>query len=224
MIGIVPAAGYATRLGTSLGSSKEMLDVGGAPVIESLVRRLEVGGCEEIRVVTRPEKRDLRTYAERRGLAVVLARPAHIGESIAAGLEGSGQDELVGLGFPDSLWEPVDGFLQLRGAVDGQFDVALGLFTFDDPARADVVVTDDAGRVHDILVKPPRPPSSLIWGCLVARRSVLEGIERAEWPSEHLRPLIETGRVRGCFLSDRYLDIGTPEALAQARQSPGAGR
>jgi glucose-1-phosphate thymidylyltransferase len=213
MIGIVPAAGYATRLG-GLDGSKEMLEIGGAPVIESLVARLEVGGCTEIRVVTRPEKGDVREYAVARGLRVMLGYPEHLGQSIGIGLDGV--DGPVALGFPDSLWEPLDGFALLREAMRTDTDVVLGLFEFDDPQRADVVSTDTDGRVREIVVKPNRPPSNVIWGCFVGEAAALRGVERTPWPSDHLRPLIEEGRVAGRFLSDRYVDIGTPDGLATA--------
>ena len=217
MIGVVPAAGYATRLG-SLDRSKEMLEIDGAPVMEWLVRRMEVGGCIEIRVVTRPEKEDVRQYAATRGLSVVLGRPAHLGASLAAALPSS-DETTVAVGFPDSLWEPLDGFARLRERLDDQTDVVLGLFDFPDPTRADVVACDEREVVRDILVKPSEPPTSLIWGCLVAHVKALRGIGRTEWPSDHLRPLIAIGRVRGHFLSDRYLDIGTPESLKHARDA-----
>ena len=217
MIGIVPAAGYATRLGHIEGS-KEMLDVDGAPVIERLVQRLEVGGCHTIRVVTRPEKHDIRRYAQARGLEVVLGHPAHLGESIAAGLgRGEIPDEPVAIGFPDSIWEPPEGIALIRALLDADTDVVLGLFGFPDPSRADVVVVDEDGRVRDILVKPDKPPSRLIWGVLVARAGALRGAERHPWPSDLLRPLVAASRVAGRFLSDSYVDIGTPQALAAAR-------
>jgi NDP-sugar pyrophosphorylase family protein len=196
-----------------------MLEIGGAPVMERLVRRMEVGGCKEIRVVTRPAKTDIRLYAERRGLSVVLGQPAHIGESIAAGLDGLDRDDVIALGFPDSLWEPLDGYAILRAALDDRSDVVLGLFRFDDPRRADVVELDAEGRPRSILVKPENPPSNTIWGCLVARRSVLEGIRDREWPTEHLVPLIDSGRVAARYLSDSYVDIGIPETLARVRES-----
>ena len=186
-------------------------------MIERLVLQMEAGGCTEIRVVTRPEKHDVRRYAEQRGLTVVLGHPAHIGESLAAGLAGADGDGLVALGFPDSLWEPLDGFARLRQELDARSDAVLGLFDSPDATRSDVVVLGGDGRVQDILVKPAKPPSNLIWGCLVARARALRGIERSVWPSDHLRPLVEAGRVGARYLSDCYLDIGTPEALARAR-------
>ena len=195
-----------------------MLDIDGTPVIGRLVERMQAGGCHTIRVVTRPEKEDLRTYAEQRGLDVVLGHPRHIGESVAAGLAGV-DDEIVSLGFPDSIWEPVNGFALLRDSLAAEIDVVLGLFEFFEPQRADVVVLDEGGRVRDILVKPADPPSKLIWGCLVARAKALHGIERHPWPSDHLRPLLASGTVAATYLSDRYIDVGTPPALALARES-----
>ncbi|HZB36129.1 MAG TPA: NTP transferase domain-containing protein [Gaiellaceae bacterium] len=55
IVGVVPAAGHATRL-QPLEGSKELLEIGGRPVFDYLVERLRAGGAEEIRVVTRPEK------------------------------------------------------------------------------------------------------------------------------------------------------------------------
>jgi glucose-1-phosphate thymidylyltransferase len=218
VIGVIPAAGFATRLGP-MPSSKEMIEIDGEPVIERLVSRMEAGGCTEIRVVTRPEKADVRQYARHRGLTVVLARPPHVGASVFAGLSGCGEERLVALGYPDTLWEPPDGFATLRALVGGRTEVVLGLFDTPDAARSDVVLTDQSGRVTDILVKPPQPPSALIWGCLVARAGALAGIDRVEWPSELLRPLIAEGRVKAHYLSDRWLDIGTREALGRALHS-----
>ena len=204
-----------------MDTSKEMIEIGGVPVIESLVRRMEVGGCVAIRVVTRPEKTDVRCYVAARGLEAVLAHPVHLGASIAAGLPSS-EDETVALGFPDSLWEPIDGFARLRDELHGETDVVLGLFQFGDPTRADVVTHDHAdGLVHAIVVKPSNPTSSLIWGCLVAHASALCGVERVEWPSEHLTRAVAAGRVRACVLSDDYVDIGTPDALRAARAALG---
>jgi dTDP-glucose pyrophosphorylase len=195
-----------------------MLDVDGAPVIERLVQRMAVAGCRTIRVVTRPDKDDVRGYAETRGLETVLAHPAHIGESVALGLAGV-EDEFVALGFPDSIWEPVHGFALLRDALDPSLQIVLGLFDFPDPERADVVVLDEVGRVRDIVVKPENPTSTLIWGCLVARASALRHIEHSTWPSDHLRPFLASGLVGARYLSDRYVDIGTPQALAHARSA-----
>jgi glucose-1-phosphate thymidylyltransferase len=216
VIGVLPAAGHATRLGLSTGS-KELLEVGGFPVIEYSVRRLEVGGCSEIRVVTRPEKEDLREYATRRGLRVVLGNPPHVGASVAAALHGPDPDGLVALGYPDTLWEPLDGFALLRARIDDDLDVVLGLFESPDAFRSDVVVVDERGLVADILVKPPEPPSTLVWGCLVARAAALGRVGEFAEVSDALRDAIGRRRVGSHMLSEHWLDVGVPAALERAR-------
>jgi UTP-glucose-1-phosphate uridylyltransferase len=58
IVGVIPAAGYATRL-QPLPCSKEICVVGGKPVMDYLVEQMRIGGCSELRVITRPEKRDV---------------------------------------------------------------------------------------------------------------------------------------------------------------------
>jgi NDP-sugar pyrophosphorylase family protein len=130
---------------------------------------------------------------------------------------------LIALGYPDTLWEPLDGFAALRALVGGRTEVVLGLFDTPDAARSDVVITDDFGRITEILIKPPQPPSTVIWGCLVARVGALDGIDQVEWPSELFRSLIAEGRIAGQYLSDRWLDIGTREGLRRALHSRDRG-
>jgi glucose-1-phosphate thymidylyltransferase len=219
IVGVVPAAGYAERL-QPLECSKEVLPVAGRPVVDYVVERMRVGGCGEVRVVTRPEKRDVVAYAEQSGASLVLGRPRNICESFAAGMAGLAPDDIVLLGYPDSLWEPVDGYKPLVEAVEGGGEVALGMFEAPGLVGSDFLRLDDAGRIVGFEIKPPRPPSSWIWGCAAARFRALEGIEREEWPSAYFDSLRRRGvDLKGIRLSDEYLDIGTEESLRRLASS-----
>jgi glucose-1-phosphate thymidylyltransferase len=211
--GIVPAAGHALRL-QPLDCSKEMLPVAGRPVIDYLVERMRAGGADEIRIVTRRDKEDLIAHAEELGAELVLGQPAHINESFAAGLEGLAEDDIALLGYPDSLWEPLDGYSPLVQAVEGGEEIALGLFETPGLVGTDFLVLDDDGRIEGIDIKPTRPRSDWMWGAAAARPRVLAGIEREEWPSGFLNNLLAEGReLHGVRLSSEYLDIGTPQSL-----------
>jgi glucose-1-phosphate thymidylyltransferase len=213
IVGVVPAAGYALRL-QPLDCSKEMLPVAGRPVIDYLVERMRVGGATEVRVVARPEKDDVVAYAEEVGSALVLGHPAHLAESLAAGLKGLADDDIALIGFPDSLWEPLDGYRTLVTAVKGGHEVALGMFRAPGLVGSDFLALDDAGEIAHIEIKPALPPSDWIWGAAAARARALRGLERVEWPSQHMNSLIRQGRPPlGVRLSSEYLDIGTPESL-----------
>ena len=210
---MVPAAGYAVRL-QPLQCSKEMLVVGGRPVMDYLVERMRTAGADEIRVVTRPEKADVIANAEHLGAVVIRSRPATVDASFAAGLHGLAPDDIVLLGFPDSIWEPVDGYRRLVEVVERGGEVALGMFESPGLEGSDYLVLDDEGRIADIDIKPARPRSDWIWGAAAARARALEGIEQLEWPSLHMLALRERGlELHGVPLSASYLDIGTPSSL-----------
>jgi glucose-1-phosphate thymidylyltransferase len=214
IVGVVPAAGRATRL-QPIPGSKELLPVAARPVIEHLLERLERGGASEIRIVTRPEKSDLVEYAERRGLACVLGTPPTVAASLALGLEGLDAADIVLLGFPDTLWEPRDGFARLRETVEAGAEVALGIFSSEEPERSDVVVSAAVGpRVESIHVKEHDPPGRQIWGCFAARVGALVGVASAAELGQFLDRLAREGRVVGVDFGTPFVDVGTPEALA----------
>ncbi len=211
LVGVVPAAGYATRL-QPLAGSKETYPIAGRPVMDYLIERMQRAGCTDIRVVTRPEKADVIAHAEKRNLTVVLTYPASVSESVLAGLTGTHDDDLVLLGFPDTTWEPPDGFVRLLAALEG-FEVALGLFQGREPQRSDVVEFTGLGVVTSVKVKPQQPASSWIWGCAVACRRALNALAEDPEPGAVFDSMCRRGKVVGVALSGSFVDIGTPEIL-----------
>jgi glucose-1-phosphate thymidylyltransferase len=215
VVGVIPAAGYATRL-QPLSCSKEMLQIRGRPVMDHVVERMRRIDCE-LRVVTRPEKEDVIAHAEELGATIVLAYPTTTSESFAAGMEDLAPDDIVLLGWPDTLWEPTDGYVRLMEAVEEGHEMALGLFQTPDLERSDVISFDESGRITGIHIKPADPPSSWIWGCAAARLRALSGLEREEWPGAFFNSLCQKGfELYALRLSDIWLDIGTKEALDRA--------
>jgi dTDP-glucose pyrophosphorylase len=220
IVGLIPAAGYATRL-APLEGSKEVLPIGGKPVMDYVVDRMQLGGCTRLRVVTRPEKADVIAHARSLGADVVLAYPETISESFAAAIAGLASDDIVLLGFPDAIWEPEDGYRPLVAAVEEGHEIALGLFQAPDLERSDVLSFDASGRIDRIHIKPDTPPSEWIWGVAAARVRALNGLEHEEWPGSYFDSLLRRGvELFGVPLSDAYLDIGTKEALRQVREAP----
>ena len=211
VVGVVPAAGRALRL-QPLPCSKEVLHVGGRPVLDYLVERMRAAPCDELRVVTRPDKQDVVVRAAELGALVVEGHPPSVADSLLLGMEGLARDDVVLFGFPDSIWEPVDGFARLLAALD-EHEVVLGVFSTRDLERSDVVVLDGPDRAAEIHVKPERPPSELVWGCLAGRVGVLEGVRGQEEPGRYLDALAREGRVGAVSFGTEFVDIGTPQAL-----------
>lgn len=220
IVGLVPAAGYATRL-QPLDGSKEVLPILGRPVIDHVLERMRRAECTRLRVITRAEKRDVIDHCAALGAEVVLAHPATTSESFAAGLEGLSATDIVLLGWPDTIWEPVDGYVPLVEAVRAGAEVALGLFRLpaEELVRSDVIRFDPDGAIAGIAIKPAEPPSSWIWGCAATRARALARLAESEWPGAHFDRLCREGtRLHAVRHSDAWLDIGTAAALARARR------
>lgn len=213
----MPAAGYARRL-QPLATSKEMVPVGGRPVMDYLLERLRSARCTEILVVTRPDKLDVIDHARRSGAHVVLARPATLGASIRAGMAGLPPDAIVLVGFPDTIWQPPDGFRTLRSLVAAGRPAVLGLFTTADPARSEVVRLGADDRILAIERAGGPAPTAWIWGGLAARRPVLDDLPATPSLAHWLMTLARLGVLSAARLGD-LVDIGVPEALAAARRS-----
>ena len=187
--------------------------MGGRPVMDHLIERMRVAECAEIRVVTRPEKRDVQARAAELGAAVVLGRPASVSQSLLLGIEDLDPDDVAIVGFPDTLWEPRDGFVRIIGALDPDVDVVLGVFGSAEPERSDVVELGPDGRVVAVSVKPAEPRSELVWGIAAARVAALGALAGVAEPGHLFDALARAGKVAGVQLAGEMFDIGTRAAL-----------
>jgi CTP:molybdopterin cytidylyltransferase MocA len=66
VVGVLPAAGRAARL-QPLAGSKELLELGGRPVLEYAVERLRAGGADETRRDAARQGRRARSPRSRSG-------------------------------------------------------------------------------------------------------------------------------------------------------------
>ncbi|MBV9837838.1 MAG: NTP transferase domain-containing protein [Solirubrobacterales bacterium] len=214
-MGVIPAAGYATRL-QPLACSKEVYRVRGRPVMDFILERMRLARCDELRVVTRPDKLDVIRHARRRGAVVVQARPASLAQSLLCGLRGLGPGDEVLIGFPDSIWEPIDGYRPVLELLRSGWKVALGLFEAEDMQRYEPVLVGPGGRVSAIEFKPANPSSNWLWGCAAASAGVLLGMRGYDEPGLFFDWLSRSGAVGAVRLSSSYLDMGTPEGLRAA--------
>lgn len=191
--------------------------MGGRPVMDYLVERMHAAGCAELRVVTRPDKRDVVAHARELGALVVEAEPGSLAESFAHGVAGMDETAVVLMGLPDTIWEPIDGYVSLLARIDAGADAVLGVFDSDEPERSDVVLLDDAGAVRSVHVKEARPPGRLVWGCAAAKVSALTGLGEYREPGHHFAALAAAGRLRAVRFPGTMIDIGTPTGLAAAK-------
>lgn len=249
LLGLIPAAGRATRLG-ALPCSKEVLPLGapsGDPprsrvAADPLLAALRRAGAERAYVVLRQGKWDVAAY-----LGDGATRGLPLAYLVTAGTPGVPwscdlaypfvRDARVALGFPDIAFAPEDALARLLGPLERTNAAAvLGLFPCAEPARSDMVRLGPDGRVLELQVKPARTELTrswilAVWGpafteflhAFVAAAPAEAGAEGETHLGDVFRAALREGlELRGVDVAEgRFLDIGTPTGLARALGADG---
>ena len=242
LIGLIPAAGRAVRLGP-LPCSKELLPIGFRETPSGLatkvaahylLERLRAGGVRRIFMVLHESKGDVPRYFGAGEIADVdlayLSIPGS--RSVPETLDRAFsfvEDAIVALGFPDVIFEPIDAYARLieRQASTGA-DLVLGLFPTERCQTTDMVELAPNGRVIRVEIRPAS--TTLRYNWLIAvwgpafTRFLRETVRSAPAVEGELQiGAVVQGAVAGGlhvegveFPGGSYRDIGTPDQLAAA--------
>jgi glucose-1-phosphate thymidylyltransferase len=174
IVGLIPAAGFASRIASHLTCSKEVhpisLGDGKMRVASSfLLESFQETTATKSYIILRKGKWDIpENLLDGRAAGIPLA---YIVSESTRGVPYTLDkaypfinDNTILLGFPDIIFEPLDAFTQLlnQQQVTGA-DLVLGLFKTDKPEKADMVVFDKNGRLKDIVIKPERSQQIYTW-------------------------------------------------------------
>jgi glucose-1-phosphate thymidylyltransferase len=183
VIGLIPAAGQATRLG-SPSFSKELYPIGferkeaASPrrtkvVCEYLLEKMRRAGIKNVYLVLRQGKWDIPAYL--RDGSTLGIHIAYLMMNFPFGAPYTldqaypfVRQSVVALGFPDILFSPDDAFEQLvTKQKASEADVVLGLFPADRPDKVDMVDVEPDGKVRQIVIKPQQTSLRWSWGIAV---------------------------------------------------------
>jgi glucose-1-phosphate thymidylyltransferase len=250
VLGLIPAAGRAERLGR-LPCSKELFPIGfretpGGPApkvaCHYLLDRFRAAGIRRAVLVLHESKWDVARYFGTGEIADIslayLSIPGSrsVPETLSYAAPWIG-NSVVALGFPDCLFEPADAYSRLleRHAATGA-DLVLGLFPTERCRTTDMVECAPGGRVQRIEVRPETTALRFnwliaVWGPAFTRHLV--DAVRSALPEQDgelqigavVRSAVEGGlHVEGVEFPDgRFRDVGTPADLAAAiREAMGA--
>ncbi len=246
LVGLIPAAGIARRLG-NLSQSKEILPVvfGSKqtgvstpvkPACHHLLEGFVKAGATKAFMVIRTGKWDiLRCLAESpvSGVDVsyiVIQDSAGVPWTLDKAFNFVNDSDVV-MGFPDILIEPStfyrDVVAELRAK---KSDVALGIMPTDSPGKADVVEIANDGKVVHIWPKPDGLSTARAWIAAAWRPSFTEylheylavsaigsTIERELYLGDILAAALTELDVYAVECDEgHFIDIGTPEDFARA--------
>jgi glucose-1-phosphate thymidylyltransferase len=243
LVGVLPAAGTATRLGR-LPCSKEILPVGLVGddaghrrlrvAVEDALDALWAAGVQRAVIVLAPGKEDVRHYlgdGADRGLELAyetLSDSPGSPWSVNAARDQIG-DADTALVFPDIRFEPLTALTELRrAAAAGSADLWLALVPSTRGDKVDLVQTDEEGRVTAIDIKPGAGHEGWTWVTALWRPRFADFLQQrlaASTPGaaeRHVGDFINEAIAAGFeartlrFPDGAARDIGTPEDLAQA--------
>lgn len=178
-VGLIPAAGTASRLGT-IPCSKEVYPLGfrraepegrlrPRAAAEHLLDAIRVAGARRAFVVLRTGKWDIPAFlegGERVGLDLaylVTGSTPGVPYTLARAIPFLEESRVL-FGFPDILFEPVDALQRMLARQrQGGADVVLGLFQASRPSKMDMVRRGRGGRIESILIKPERTELRYTW-------------------------------------------------------------
>lgn len=245
VLGLIPAAGRAERLGR-LPCSKELLPIGfrdtpqgPAPKVAChyLLERFRAAGIRKTFLVLHESKWDVARYfgtGEMAGMSLAyLSIPGS--RSVPETLSHASpfvQGSRVALGFPDVLFEPVDAYARLLERQESTgADLVLGLFPTERCRTTDMVDCGPDGRVRGIEIRPETTSLRFNWLIAVWTPSfteILGDAARSGSPAGDTGGELQIGavmrtalagglHVQGVELPEgRFRDIGTPADLAAA--------
>ena len=247
LVGVVPMAGYAKRLG-DIGGSKEIYPIplenltsSNPPTVicEHLLQKFTLANISNVYIVLRDGKWDIPEYlgsGSKNNLHLAyLMRDLPYGTPYSIDqVYPFAKNSLLALGFPDMMLGEGDlyGILLQRFKEVGA-DVMLGLFPADHPEKVDMVEVTHNGEVENIVIKPKQTNLDSTWGIAIwnprftqfMHDFLLVHQRTAETaPELFIGDVIQAGikqglRVHGCQISDRpFLDIGTPEDLEKIQR------
>ena len=232
---IVLAAGYATRLRPLTDTwSKELLPVGGKPIIDWILDAVEAAdGIDEVHVVTNARKapafqewakgRDVIVHDD--GTTSNEDRLGAIGDMLFVIEQAQLDDDLLVIAG-DNLFDfsIADFFSYWRGKGVASAVAVRDVGSLELASHYGIVSLEDDGRMTSFVEKPADPPSTLAATAtylfhreharLIA--TYLEGEHGADQPGRFVGWLQRHEPVYGWAFEDTWYDIGNHEQLLEA--------
>lgn len=179
VIGLIPAAGLAARI-SPLPCSKEIFPVGfkkddlhilkrPKAICEYLLEPMRKSGVRKAYISFRNGKWDIPAYLGSGGLFdmqlayIITELPFGVPYTLDSAFPFI-QGKKVVFGFPDTIFQPDDAFVQL---IEKQrlsdADIVLGLFPASNPKKVDMVVLDDDKKIRQLRIKPSKTDLTYTW-------------------------------------------------------------
>jgi CTP:molybdopterin cytidylyltransferase MocA len=215
MIGLIPAAGRATRMG---GLPKFLLPIPGGFLLDTLCKRMLNAGVQQIYVGANYDNSHLISSNVPRQTYTYIADTATMSQTVQLAPKPA-HDEPVLFGMPDSYWVDADVYRRLAMDIADGALVSAALFTVGEQASKKlgmcsyVFDNDETLIVTKVEDKPTSTTMRRAWGALAWNPPFWKYINPQD---PHVgfavqRAIEDHKIVRAYLAQGPYFDCGTPE-------------
>ena len=221
------AAGLGTRLRPiTLNTPKCLVDVGGKPLLERWLTKLEDAGCEAVLINTHYLADQVRDFIMMRQGSEMTIEVTYEPE-----LLGTAGTLLANRGFfkdatgllihaDNAMAEGLGGLLEAHRRRPPRCEMTMMTFDTIDPQSCGIVLTTREGVILEFHEKVSNPPGNCANGALYAfSSSLLEVIANINpQPSDFSKEVIPRliGMINSYHTQEPYIDVGTLDALKSA--------
>ncbi|MFO0887978.1 MAG: HAD-IIIA family hydrolase [Isosphaeraceae bacterium] len=221
------AGGLGTRLRPLTDTvPKCLVDIDGRPLLEYWIDRLSQAGIREARINTHACAEQVRSYLAQpeirdRIRLVEAHEPVLLGSAgtVAANADLADDADIILIIYADNLSDiSLGNLIEYHRSHDDPFTMVL--FRAANPRACGIAQVDDSGRILAFEEKPERPASDLanagLYAVDAAAYREIAALNAFDLGFEVLPRFV--GRMRGWVWGGYHRDIGTHEALQQARR------
>jgi len=222
---VVLAGGLGTRLRSVVADRQKVAaEVSGEPFIRKILRQLSGSGIRSVILCVghQAETVEESVAGGFPDLEIIYSRekaPLGTAGAVRQGLTRTNSAEVLVLNGDSYLDADLNAFLSVWRAAD--HPVGMLLREVDDVSRYGRVTLDESGNVLTFDEKGQYAGKGHInAGIYAAKREFLEKLLTAECGSlekDYFPELARQGKIFGCPVHARFIDIGTPESYAEAQ-------
>jgi mannose-1-phosphate guanylyltransferase len=222
-------AGLGTRLRPiTLTTPKCLVEIGGIPLLECWLQKLEAIGCNQALVNTHYLAEKVEAFTATRHKSKMKVKTAYEPEllgtagTLATNKEFFKQSTVIMIHADNATNTDIAKLLEAHANRPKTCVMTMLTFETDRPKRCGIVEIDELGVVKSFHEKVEDPPGNRANGAIYVFEAdfieeVIENRPGSKDFSTEILPML-MNKIYTHHIKDDFLDIGTPESLAQARK------
>jgi mannose-1-phosphate guanylyltransferase len=224
MQAVLLAAGFGTRLGElTQNTPKCLIEVGGRPMLDHWLSKLFEVGVDHVFVNTHYLAERVESFLRESRYADRLETVFEERLLGTAGTIGSLRsrltaDEVLVAHADNYFTDSLHGLVDAHRSRPAEAIMTMGMFESATPQSCGIVELDTRQIVVGFEEKPQHPRTNLANAAVyVFSQAGLDEVESATDLSTQVLPKL-VGKMRGHRFTGSYFDVGTPQALSEARK------